>query len=79
MDKASSVIAAIDAGKLPSQQQISVIIDWVLQSIIVDPVKVSDIAGLSKKGQTLALHLRKVLMAYKELGTNKNCACFCHL
>jgi hypothetical protein len=70
MDKTSSVIAALDAGKLPSQRQINVIIDWILVDIIPsDPTELND---LTERGKVIARDLTDLLNAYKQLGTNKN-------
>ncbi|EPQ52477.1 hypothetical protein GLOTRDRAFT_64155 [Gloeophyllum trabeum ATCC 11539] len=72
MEKASSVIAAFDAGKMPSQKQISQFIDSVLKSGLVE-VEPSEGSGeLSKQGKVLAQDLRDVLEAYKKLGEDKN-------
>lgn len=70
MDKTSSVIAALDAGKLPSQRQINAIIDWLLVDIIPsDPTELDD---LTERGKVIARDLTDLLNAYKQLGTNKN-------
>ncbi|KAH7884249.1 hypothetical protein F5I97DRAFT_2035588 [Phlebopus sp. FC_14] len=71
MDKASSVIAALDAGKLPSQQQINRAIDWTLENLITSPDPV-DADKLSEQGRIVASGLRDLLTAYKQLGINKN-------
>lgn len=72
MDKTSSVIAALDAGKLPTQHQLNAIIDWTLSNII--PSDSSELDKLSQPGRAIALSLADVLAAYKQLGANKNCA-----
>ncbi|KIJ13173.1 hypothetical protein PAXINDRAFT_163752 [Paxillus involutus ATCC 200175] len=71
MDKISSIIAALDAGKLPTQGQINVIIDWTLENLVISPES-PDIEKLSESGKILARGLREVLVAYKQLGTSKN-------
>ncbi|KIK91528.1 hypothetical protein PAXRUDRAFT_13737 [Paxillus rubicundulus Ve08.2h10] len=71
MDKISSVIAALDAGKLPTQAQINAIIDWTLENLVVFPDS-PDIEKLSEPGKILVRGLREVLVAYKQLGTSKN-------
>ncbi|KAF9236300.1 hypothetical protein BU15DRAFT_50314 [Melanogaster broomeanus] len=71
MDKASSIIAALDAGKLPTQRQTNAIIDWTLENIVVSPDS-PEAEKLSEPGKALARDLRNVLVAYKQLGTNKN-------
>ncbi|KAH7926366.1 hypothetical protein BV22DRAFT_1009273 [Leucogyrophana mollusca] len=70
MDKASSVLAALDAGKLPTQLQINALIDWTLHNIL-------DAEGtlpgtLSEPGKIIAKGSSDVLHAYKQFGTNKN-------
>ncbi|KIJ60327.1 hypothetical protein HYDPIDRAFT_98881 [Hydnomerulius pinastri MD-312] len=71
MDKSTSIIAALDAGKLPSQSQINDIIDWTLENLIAS-TESSDAGKLSEQGKILAHGLRDVLAAYKQLGTSKN-------
>ncbi|KAL4065007.1 hypothetical protein V8B97DRAFT_1176036 [Scleroderma yunnanense] len=71
MDKLSSIIAAIDAGKLPTQQQINNYVDYTL-SHIVAPLEADDSSKLSEPGRILAHDLRELLLPYKQLGTNKN-------
>jgi hypothetical protein len=71
MDKLSSVIAAIDAGKLPTQKQVNDAIDWTLENI-VSSVESTDVGKLSEPGKILARGLQDLLLAYKQLGTNKN-------
>lgn len=70
MDKTSSVIAALDAGKLPTQDQLNAIIDWLLVHII--PSDSPELEKLTQPGGALATGLADVLIAYKQLGTNKN-------
>ncbi|KAI6039704.1 hypothetical protein EDC04DRAFT_3140724 [Pisolithus marmoratus] len=71
MDKLASVIAAVEAGKLPTQSQISNYIDYTLTHIVT-PLEEGDSSRLSEYGSILAQDLREVLLAYKNLGTNKN-------
>ncbi|TFK49777.1 hypothetical protein OE88DRAFT_1662432 [Heliocybe sulcata] len=71
MDKTASVIAAFDAGKMPTQKQISQFIDNVLKSGLIQ-VEPSEGGELSKQGKVLAQDLRDVLEAYKKLGEDKN-------
>ena len=73
MDKLSSVIAAVDASKLPTEQQVNNYIDYVLKHIVA-PLEADDSTRLSESGRVLAHDLRELLLAYKQLGTNKNCA-----
>jgi hypothetical protein len=72
MDQVTSVLAAVDAGKLPSQQQISHAIDRFLDSAVsqVEPAK--DEHPLSEQGRIIADGIRNLLGAYKELGASKN-------
>lgn len=71
MDEMSSVIAALDAGKLPSQSQLNAFIDWTLLNII--PTDSSQLDELSQPGRAIANSLADVLATYKQLGSNKNC------
>ena len=72
MDKASSVIAAFDAGKLPSQQQINDFIDWFLNSGLSQVEPTSDQGELSQQGKVLVGDVRELLTAYKLAGEHKN-------
>jgi hypothetical protein len=72
MDKTSSIIAALDAGKLPSQLQLNAIIDWILHNII--PSDLPELDKLTQPGRAIARGLGDVLAAYRQLGTKKNCA-----
>ena len=72
MDKTSSVLAALDAGKLPTTQQANQFIDW-LKDIGITRLEPSQSTELSTQGQILADDLRGVLDAYKQLGRDKNC------
>ncbi|KAG6852139.1 hypothetical protein C0991_002655, partial [Blastosporella zonata] len=71
MDKATSVLAAIDAGKLPSTQQLNDFIDW-LNNVGIASVEPTSSGNLSSQGRLLAKRVRQVLDAYKKLGSNKN-------
>lgn len=72
MDKASSVIAALDAGKLPTQQQIDQFIDSVLKSGLTQVEPSSDYGELSEQGRSLVQDIRDILDAYKQIGDHKN-------
>lgn len=71
MDKTTSVLAALDAGKFPDQKQINQAIDWALTNLIpeIEPAGSSE---LSAQGKVIADGLREILRAYKQLGSNKN-------
>ncbi|KAF9523026.1 hypothetical protein CPB83DRAFT_68008 [Crepidotus variabilis] len=71
MDKASSVVAAVNAGKLPSTQQFNAFLDY-LNDVGIAKVEPSANSGLSSQGRVLANDLRGVLDAYKSLANNKN-------
>lgn len=71
MDKATSIAAALDAGKLPSTQQVNEFIDW-LDKVGIASVEPASNGNLSSQGRLLANRVRDVLNAYKQLGTNKN-------
>ena len=73
MDKATSVIAAFEAGKLPSTQQFNQFVDW-LNDVGIAKLEPTSNTELSAQGRVLANDLRHVLEAYKTLGSNKNCA-----
>lgn len=72
MDKATSVLAALQAGKLPTTEQINGFIDYLLES---DLIQVDSIAGqpqLTAQGKKLAGDVRELLAANKEIGSTKN-------
>jgi hypothetical protein len=71
MDKATSITAALDAGKLPSTQQVNQFIDW-LDKVGITSVEPASSGHLSSQGRLLANRVRDVLDAYKQLGLNKN-------
>lgn len=71
MDKSTSVIAAFDAGKLPSTQQLNAFIDW-LNTVGITHIQPESSGDLSSQGRVLANDLRHVLDAYKQLANNKN-------
>lgn len=71
MEKTSSVFAALDAGKLPSQQQVNALIEWFLNSGLTQVEPSSD-GALSEQGKVLVGDVRELLNAYKQLGENKN-------
>lgn len=71
MEKLSSVIAALDAGKLPTQKQVDAAIDWTLQNIVAS-TESPDAGKLTEPGKVLARGVQDLLIAYKKLGNNKN-------
>lgn len=72
MDKASSVIAALDAGKLPTQEQINSFIDWFLDSQLSQVEPSQESGELSQQGRVLVGDIRELLTAYKLAGEHKN-------
>jgi len=75
MEKVTSVLAAFEAGKLPSTQQFNQFIDW-LNEVGIAKLEPTSSTDLSAQGRVLANDLRHVLEAYKTLGSNKNCPFF---
>lgn len=71
MDKASSIIAAFEAGKLPSTQQFNIFIEW-LSDVGITQIEPTSDTALSSQGRVVANDLRLILDAYKELGNDKN-------
>lgn len=69
MDKLTSVIAALDAGKLPSTQQISQFIDFMNDNLLIQFEPTSD---LTSQGRLLADDLRRILSAWKALAVHKD-------
>ncbi|EAU81705.1 hypothetical protein CC1G_02721 [Coprinopsis cinerea okayama7 len=71
MDKTTSVTAALQAGKLPSTQQVNNFIDW-LNDVGITQVEPSSNTELSSRGRVLAGGVRQTLDAYRTLINNKN-------
>ena len=71
MDKASSVIAAFEAEKLPTTQQFNSFIQW-LSDVGITQIEPTSDTALSSQGRLIADDLRQVLDAYKQLANNKN-------
>ncbi|KZP20679.1 hypothetical protein FIBSPDRAFT_911054 [Athelia psychrophila] len=71
MDKTTSVLAALDAGKLPNQKQVNQAIDWITENVIPEAQPQGG-GELSAQGRVIANGLREVLSAYKQLGSSKN-------
>jgi hypothetical protein len=72
MDKATSVIAALTAGKQPSQSQTNDWIEKLLQSEFIQVEKTDDVGELSQNGEKLARDFRAILEAFKAYGSHKN-------
>ncbi|KAJ6602466.1 hypothetical protein DFH09DRAFT_899906 [Mycena vulgaris] len=73
MEKVVAISAALDAGKLPSTNQIDAFIAWLNEAAIpaARPSEDSE-ARLSGQGRVLADDIRNVLDSYKALNSNKN-------
>jgi len=71
MDKSSSVIAALDAGKLPSTKQLSHFFNW-LRDVGITHVEPSAQTELTSQGRVLANDVRRILDAYTQFLNNKN-------
>ncbi|KAF9554848.1 hypothetical protein CPC08DRAFT_643741 [Agrocybe pediades] len=74
MDKSASILAALDAGKLPTTQQASAYIDYVANDILPPETATTDdlTAELSSQGKVLAGDLKELLDAYKAVIVTKN-------
>lgn len=72
MDKFSSILAALDAGKLPSQQQVNAHIDWLLNSALTQVEPITEGGELSEEGKAIIGDIRELLIAYKVAGDHKN-------
>ncbi|THU95473.1 hypothetical protein K435DRAFT_798123 [Dendrothele bispora CBS 962.96] len=68
MNKLIDVLAAFEAGKLPSHQQFSQFVDYLNSNILSDLEK----QGLSPQGELLAACTRDTLASYQKLGEHKN-------
>ncbi|KAF5390079.1 hypothetical protein D9757_003755 [Collybiopsis confluens] len=65
MDKIVDILAAFDAGKLPSHEQITDFLEWLKTDVVSND-------SLSSQGKNLAQRLRDVITAYQALGEHKN-------
>jgi hypothetical protein len=72
MDKTTSVVAALKAGKQPTQLQIDAWIDKLLQSELIQVEETPSAGELSQNGKKLARDLRGLLEAYKNYLSHKN-------
>ena len=72
MDKTTSVIAALRAGKQPSQSQTNAFIEKLLESELLQAEQTAGGGELSQNGRKLAQDLRGILEAYKIYGAHKN-------
>lgn len=72
MDKTTSVLAALDAGKFPTQKQTNQFIDWLLNSALTQIEPIAEGGELSTEGKALVGDIRELLTAYKVAGKNKN-------
>ncbi|KAJ3868020.1 hypothetical protein EV359DRAFT_33186 [Lentinula novae-zelandiae] len=65
MDKLIDILAAFDAGKLPSHHQVVNFLEWLKKDIISD-------GAFSTQGRIVVQRLRDVATAYQLLGEHKN-------
>ncbi|KAF7328983.1 hypothetical protein MVEN_02528300 [Mycena venus] len=70
MEKIATITAALDAGKLPSTEQLNALIDWLTHSVM--PVVQPSQDSLSGQGRVLANDIRQILDSHKTLNLNKN-------
>ncbi|KAK0218812.1 hypothetical protein IW262DRAFT_1059096 [Armillaria fumosa] len=68
MEHVTSTLAALNAGKFPSQDQLNGFIDWIK----VNALSQMEAGQLSSQGRVLMKHVGNILDAYKTLGLNKN-------
>lgn len=72
MDKTTSVVAALKAGKQPSQLQIDAWIDKLLQSELIQVEKTAGAGEPSQNGKKLVQDLRGLFEAYRNYLSHKN-------
>ncbi|KAF7361297.1 hypothetical protein MSAN_01162200 [Mycena sanguinolenta] len=70
MEKIASVLAAVDAGKLPSTEQLNSLDHWLTHSAF-PPVEPSDHTQLSEQGAVLANDIREILISYNLINAHK--------
>ncbi|KAJ7262762.1 hypothetical protein B0H12DRAFT_1104346 [Mycena haematopus] len=71
MERVASVLAAIDAGKLPSTEQLNSLDHWLTHEAFPS-VEPSGNSQLSEQGTVLAGDIREILIAYNLLNAHKN-------
>lgn len=85
VDKLASFSAAFAAGKLPSQDQVSLLLGFAQSLVRTADAKTSDVANktnssdvgqLSEHGTIISKDLVEILEAFKALGEHKNSMCF---
>ena len=76
MDKLTSVIAALDANKLPSTQQFIQFVDWIEKVVLAEirpsEAMIIDMPELTAQGKVLSNDLRDIFEAHKALAIHKN-------
>lgn len=80
-EKAACVAAAVQAGKLPSQNQINDYISFAQKFLenansqaasLAKQTDGSDVGKLSEHGSTLVRDVNEILDSYKQIGAQKN-------
>lgn len=71
MEKTTNVLAAFEAGKLPTTQQANTFINW-LNEVGITQLEPNANTELSSQGRVLANDARHVLDAYRHLASQKN-------
>lgn len=77
MEKLSSIIAALNAGKLPTTQQFVKHTDWLENFVLLKVEESSremaeEFPELTAQGKILADDIMRLLEAYKAVAMNKN-------
>ncbi|KAI0634640.1 hypothetical protein C8Q77DRAFT_771072 [Trametes polyzona] len=72
MDKTASLIAALNAGKFPSSQQLSQAVNRLLAAPLLNNEPSTGSGELSAQGREIQNGIRSLLLAYKKLGEDKN-------
>ncbi|KZT08287.1 uncharacterized protein LAESUDRAFT_697852 [Laetiporus sulphureus 93-53] len=72
MDKTAAVVAALNAGKMPTSEQLSQAFDVFLNSAVLNAHPTADGGELSERGKVLQNDVRELLIAYKQLAESKN-------
>jgi hypothetical protein len=74
-NKVADVIAAVQAGKLPTQDQLNIILQHVITSQVFhlqDEPEFRSSTRLSERGRTLLSDVKEILQCLVELGLEKN-------
>ncbi|KAF8170752.1 hypothetical protein K438DRAFT_1853928 [Mycena galopus ATCC 62051] len=72
MEKIASMLAALDAGKIPSTEQLNSFDHFITHSALLAEPAPPEHSSMSEQGQVLANDIREILISYNLLNAHKN-------